>query len=144
MSTETFLTGGITLKKGVGYDEARKLAESISEYTEVSEIPAGWVSYEYYMSNLRQKINGQALILWSEHDEAFDIRYSNVSWSSHIYEEKIADLRKALYQRREIIKTVHLSLFYLTEPDEGIYIDSEDKDKKGWDWTDEDKEPPTD
>lgn len=125
MSTETFLVGDITLKKGVTEKQARQLVKDISEYTEVETAIEGTVDYEYYLRNMRYNFNGKALII---RDGSIDggpmIRYHDISYSSHIYPEKIESLREKLKENKEIIQEAAFSLYYLSEPDENIYYSS--------------------
>ena len=142
MSTETFLTGSITLKKGVGEKEARKLAADLGDYTEVSQVMAGYVSSDYYAHHLRNKADGHAVIVWDAYCEAFEIRYSDVSWSSHLYDDKWRDIRRKLYQNRELIQEASMSLYYLSEADEDLYFSADAKEEEYGSWREEDKEPP--
>lgn len=145
MSTETLLSGDITLKDGMDYGNARRLAEKLSGVTETTCME-GYVSYDFYLEYIFNKMDlrGKALIV-CDHDGTFSIEYSDVSWSSHIYDHSWDELKKKLYENREIIKEVSLSLWYLNEPDMSIYVSEHSKpDELGsWDelkgkddWTD--------
>ena len=122
MSTETFLVGDITLKKGVNEEQARRLIADISEYTEVSEAFEGIVDYMFYSANMRNKLNGKALII-KERDN-LSIRYSDISYSSHIYSESVVSLKEVLKENKHIIEDVNFSLYYLSEADENIFFSS--------------------
>jgi hypothetical protein len=131
MSIETFLVGEITLKKGVTERQARQLVKDISEYTEVGTAIEGTVDYEYYLRNMRYNFNGKALIIRDDSiDEGPMIRYHDISYSSHIFPEKIEALREKLKENKEIIREAAFSLYYLNEPDENIYYSSSAKEGK--------------
>ena len=134
MSTETFLVGDITLKKGVSEEQARRLISDISEYTEVGEAFSGVVDYMFYTTNMRNKLSGKALIV--NEGNNLSIRYSDISFSSHIYPEKIESLKGVLKENKRIIEDVNFSLYYLSEADEGIYFSSsaEPGESGSWDY----------
>lgn len=126
MSTETFLVGSITLKEGVTEEQARELVKDISEYTEVNEAIEGIVDYAFYARNMMHKFNGKALIVSEElgGKKYLTIRYSDISYSSHIYTETVESLTKKLKENRGIIDEASFSLYYLSDPDENIYFTS--------------------
>ncbi len=137
MSSETLLVGDITLKEGVGYDRARKLAEDLKECTEVYTVLEGYVNYNFYLSNIFKNtdMKGKALIIYNDFSKTFSISYSDLSWSSHIYDDMWDELKRKLYENREIIRDVSMSLWYLTESDRSIYIapDAKDGEYGSWD-----------
>ena len=125
MSTETFLVGDIELKEGVTEEQARRLISDISEYTEVNEAFKGTVDYTYFIEDMMYQHNGEALI--SNEGDHLTIRYSDISYSSHIYPEKMDSLRGKLKENKDIIKQVNLGLYYLRETDDQIYFSSSAK-----------------
>lgn len=122
MSTETFLVGEITLKKGVSEKQARRLVSDISEYTEVSEAFEGTVDYMFYSANMRNRLDGKALIV--NEGNNLSIKYSDLSISSHIYPESMESLKEVLKENKRIIEDVSFSLYYLSESDENIFFSS--------------------
>ena len=136
MSTETFLTGSVSLKPGVTEAVARQLVKDIGEYTEVNEAQEGIVNFDYYQKYLFGKVNGKAVLVLDRFDgkEYIDIRYHDVSWNSHIHGDKWDDLEETLKRKRDILREVSLGLYYLTEPDANIYYEQSAKPGETGSW----------
>jgi len=120
VSTETLLVGAITFVGGLDEDEVRRIADDLSEYTEIS--PEDMMSdREYQDSGMQWK----SLITYSDYGKTqYTLHYNYVNWSSHMYEETWDDMMKYLTKHAKKIRKVNLSLFYLQEPDRGdINID---------------------
>ncbi|MCL5437749.1 MAG: hypothetical protein M1148_00940, partial [Candidatus Thermoplasmatota archaeon] len=58
------------------------------------------------------------------------------------YDDKWRDLRRKLYQNRELIQEASMSLYYLSEADEDLYFSADAKEEEYGSWREEDKEPP--
>jgi len=119
VSTETLLVGVITFARGLDLDEVRRIADDLSEYTEIS--PEDIMSYrEYQDSGMQWK---SLLTYIGEREIQYTLHYNYVNWSSHMYEDTWDDIMKYLTKHAKKIRKVGLSLFYLQEPDRDIYID---------------------
>ena len=119
MSNETLLVGAITFIGGLDEDEVRRIAEDLSEYTEIS--PEDMISDRTYQDSGMQ---WRSLITYSDYGKRqYTLHYNYVNWSSHMYEETWNDMMKYLAKHAKKIREVSLSLFYLQEPDRDINID---------------------
>ena len=119
MSTETLLVGVITFARGLDEDEVRRIADDLSEYTEIS--PEDMISDRTYQDSGMQ---WKSLITYSDYGKRqYTLHYNYVNWSSHMYEETWDDMMKYLVKHAKKIREVNLSLFYLREPDRDINID---------------------
>jgi len=119
VSNETLLVGAITFIGGLDEDEVRRIAEDLSEYTEIS--PEDMISDRTYQDSGMQ---WRSLITYSDYGKRqYTLHYNYVNWSSHMYEETWNDMMKYLAKHAKKIREVSLSLFYLQEPDRDINID---------------------
>ena len=119
MSTETLLVGAITFVGGLDEDEVRRIADDLSEYTEIS--PEDMMSERAYQDSGMQ---WKSLLTYSDYGKRqYTLHYNYVNWSSHMYEDTWNDMMKYLTKHAKKIREVNLSLFYLQEPDRDINID---------------------
>jgi len=111
--------GAITFIGGLDEDEVRRIADDLSEYTEIS--PEDMISERTYQDSSMQ---WRSLITYSDSGKReYTLHYNYVNWSSHIYEETWNDMMKYLAKHAKKIGEVSLSLYYLQEPDRDVYID---------------------
>lgn len=98
------------------------------------------MTYNDYLSHLNKSEGGKVAIYSekiSEDPERLCLHYHDVSWSSHIYDDKWRDLKKELQKNKEMIQEVSLDLFYLHEADETIYFNSDAEDGNIGSWDEE-------
>jgi len=118
VSTETLLVGAITFVGGLDEDEVRRIADDLSEYTEIS--PEDMMSERTYQDSGMQ---WKSLLTYSDYGKRqYTLHYNYVNWSSHMYEETWNDMMKYLAKHAKKISEVSLPLFYLQEPDRDINI----------------------
>jgi len=119
MRTETLLVGYIEFVRGLDFDEVKKIADDLFEYTEIS--PEDTIGFNNHMTSYGHwrswlTYTGKKRIQYTLH-------YNYVNWSSHMYEDTWNDMMKYLTKHAKKISEVNLSLFYLQEPDRDINID---------------------
>lgn len=125
MSSETLLSGELTMKVGVSYEEAAKLVKEIADYTEVRRIyrEGEIITYEEYLK-IKDDIpwNGTAVIVRGDtfDDSRFLIKYQNLSWMSHLH-VTFGDLKEAVRAHEGMLEEGYLSLYILPNSPDDLY-----------------------
>jgi len=121
VSTGTLLVGYIEFVGGLDFDEVKKIADDLFEYTKISpddiiKLNGYTTSYAYWGSWLTY--TGKKRIQYTLH-------YNYVDWFSNMDEDRWEGMMKYLAKHAKKIREVNLSLFYLQKPDRNININHE-------------------
>jgi uncharacterized protein (DUF2164 family) len=102
MSWETLVVGDITFKPNLSKEEINKLIEEIGYILELKED-------EYEIKNIDGKVH---------------FEFESLNWSSHVDGDKIKKVYKKIKDKTVFVS---IELWYLSEPDEKIYRNEEEK-----------------
>ena len=121
MSTGTLLVGYIEFVRGLDFDEVKKIADDLFEYTKISpddiiKLNGYTASYTYW---------GSWLTYTGKKRMQYTLHYNYVDWFSNMDEDRWEGMMKYLAKHAKKIHGVYLSLFYLQKPDRNININHE-------------------